>query len=177
MGRLPPRIENPVPETEAEVIVTAAVPFEVTVTDFVTAVPTATLANGSEVALKLSVAVAGLSCSEVTFEVLPVAAVSVTACALPTDATLAVNAALVAVAGTVTEPGTVTALLLLARLTITPPAGAMPDKLTVHESARDPVIEVLLHETALTVGATATPAPFRFTMAVGALLVIVTMPV
>jgi len=38
--------------------------------------------------------------------------------------------------------------------TLTPPVGAEPVKLTVQASASDPVIEVLLHETALTVGAT-----------------------
>jgi hypothetical protein len=84
---------------------------------------------------------------------------------------------LVAVAGTVTEPGTATELLLLARLTVRPPVGAAPDRLTVHTSASDPVIEVLLQETALTVGITAMPAPPMLTVAVGALLVIVTMPV
>jgi hypothetical protein len=49
--------------------------------------------------------------------------------------------------------------------------------LTVQVSASDPVMEVLLHETALTVGVTATPAPLMFTVAAGALLVMVAMPV
>ena len=48
----------------------------------------------------------------------PALAVSVTACADVTDDTLAVNAALVAFAGTVTVTGTLTAALLLARLTL-----------------------------------------------------------
>ena len=86
------------------------------------------------------------------------------------------NVALVAVAGTVTEPGTVTALLLLTRLTLMPPAGAGPDKFTVQASASDPVIEVLLQDTELTVGETAVPVPLRLTAVVGALLEIVSCP-
>jgi hypothetical protein len=92
-----------------------------------------------------------------------------------TEATFAVNAAVVAPAGTVTEAGTVTAVLLLARLTLVPPASAELDKLTVHESASDPVMEELLQDTALTVGAT--PAPLILIVAAGALLAIVTVPV
>ena len=107
---------------------------------------------------------------------LPDVAVRVTDCALVTAATLAVNAALVAVAGTVIEEGTVTALLLLASDTLTPPVGAEPDRLTVHASARDPVIELLLQDTALTVGATLVPVPLRVTVAVGALLAMVNWP-
>ena len=41
-GRLAPRSENPAPEIEAEEIVIAVVPTAVSVTEFVTAVPTAT---------------------------------------------------------------------------------------------------------------------------------------
>ena len=68
-------------------------------------------------------------------EELPDVAVRVTDWALLTEAAFAVNVALVAVAGTVTELGTVTMLLLLERLTLWPPVGAEPDKLTVHVSA------------------------------------------
>ncbi len=110
-------------------------------------------------------------------EVLAAVAVRVADCALVTEATLAVNAALVAVAGTVTEPGTVTALLVLPRLTLMPPVGAAPDRLTVQASASAPVIEVLLQETALTVGRTGIPVPLRLTVAIGALLEIVICPV
>lgn len=94
-----------------------------------------------------------------------------------TEAALATKFALVAFVGTVMEAGTVTVPLLLARLTVSPPEGAAPDMLTVQVSASDPVMEVLLHETALTVGVTATPAPLMFTVAAGALLVMVAMPV
>jgi len=161
----------------AEFTVTEAVPVELSVTACDSGVLTTTLPNPIEVALTLSLAEAALSCSAVVFEVLPVVAVSVTTCALVTAATLAVNVALVAVAGTVTEPGTVTAPLLLARLTLTPPVGAEPDKLTVHVSASDPVIEVLVQETALTVEVTEVPVPLKLTVAVGALLEMVNCPV
>jgi len=176
-GRFPPEIENPVPVIESELIVTATVPLEVTVTDFVTAVPTETLPNDSEVALRLKDGVAAFNCSEIVLDVLPVVAVSVSDCVVLTEATFAVKAALVAEAGTVTEPGTVTELPLLARPTVMPPVGAAPDKLTVQASASDPVIEVLLQETALTVGKTAAPVPLRFTATAGALLEIDNWPV
>jgi hypothetical protein len=93
-----------------------------------------------------------------------------------TDATFAVKAALVAVAGTVTEAGRDAALLLLVRLTQTPPVGADPDKLTVHVSASEPVIDVLLQTTLLTTGDTVVPVPLRLTAAVEALLEIVNCP-
>ena len=175
-GKLPPETENPVPVIEAELIVAGAVPLDVTVIDCVVAVPTETLPNESEALLKVSAGVVALSCSETILEVLAVVAVSVTDCAVVTEATLAVNAALVAVAGIVTELGTVTALLLLARLTVSPPVGAEPVRLTVQASASDPVMDVLLQETALTVGKTAVPVPLRLMVAVGALLEIVNCP-
>ena len=54
----------------------------------------------------------------------PALAVNVAACAVVTDETEAVNAALVALAATVTVAGTLTAALLLDRLTLNPPLGA-----------------------------------------------------
>ena len=157
--------------------VAATVPLEVTVTDFVTAVPTATLPNDRDVALKLNAGVAAFSCRATAREVLPVVAVSVTDCAVVTEATFAVNVAAVAPAATETVAGTVIELLLLATATFKPPAGAEPDKLTVHESARDPVTEMLLQVIALTTGCGATPAPDMLTVTVGALLVMVMIPV
>ena len=120
---------------------------------------------------------APFTCNESVTEVLAVAAVSVAVCAVLTEATFAVNAAVVAPAATVTDAGTVTALLLLARLTLVPPVGAAPDRVTVHASDSDPVIDVLLQESVLTVGATAAPVPLMLIVAVDALLVIVTTPV
>jgi hypothetical protein len=176
-GSVAPDTENPAPLTCAEFTVKGAEPVELNVIDCAAGVFTTTLPNPIDVAFKLSAAVAAFSCSEVALEVLPAVAVSVTVCVLLTEAALAVNVATVAVAGTVIEDGTVTELLLLARLTLRPPVGAAPDRLTVQASASDPVMEVPLQETALTVGATVVPAPLMLIVAAAALLVIVTVPV
>ena len=165
------------PVTATEFTVTAAVPLEVSVTVCVVALFITTLPNETLVVFRLRAGEAAFSCSETAFEVLPVVAVSVTDCALLTEATFAVKTALVAVAGTVTEVGRVTAPLVLARLTLSPPVGAEPDKVTLQESASVPVIEVLPHDTALTVGVTAVPVPVTLTAGVGALLEIVNCPV
>jgi len=68
---------------------------------------------------------------------------------LETDDTVAVNPACVALAGTVTEAGTATAVLLLLRLTLNPPLGALRFSVTVQASAPDPVMDPLLQERAL----------------------------
>jgi hypothetical protein len=127
-------------------------------------------------AFRLSAAEAAFSCNESVFEEVLLVAVNTADCALVTDDTFAVNDALVAVAGTVTEAGTVTILLLLVRLTLTPPVGAEPDRLTTQESANDPVIDALLQLTALMFGVTVVPVPLRLTVAEGALLAIVNTP-
>src|SRR5579863_1786205 len=172
-GSEAPETEKFAPLTAAELTVTEAVPVELNVIGCATGVFTTAVPNPIDVAFSVRAAEAALSCSERVLEVLPPVAVRITDCAALTAAVFAVNVAFVAVAGTITEPGTVTELLLLARLTFTPPVGAAPDRLTVHGSASDPVMEVLLQETALTVGITAMPAPLMRTVAVGALLVIV----
>jgi hypothetical protein len=87
-----------------------------------------------------------------------------------------VNTALVAVAGTVIELGTVTELLLLPSATLTPPLGAVPDSVTVQESANFPVMEVLAQVSPLSVGVTEVPVPVRLTMGVDAVLEIVSCP-
>jgi hypothetical protein len=176
-GRLGEEAEKPLPVAVTEFTVTAAVPLEVSITVCVVGVFTPTPPNEMLVAFKLSAGLPEFSCSESAFEVPPAVAVSVTDCALLTEETFAVNVALVAVAGTVTELGTETALLLLERVTLTPPLGAEPDRLTVHISASDPVIDVLPQFTALTVGVTVVPVPLRLTVAVVALLDIVSCPV
>ena len=87
----------------------------------------------------------------------------VAVCAVLTDETLAVKPALAAPAGIVTEEGTVTALLLLDKLTASPPDPAAADKLTVHASLPAPVIEPLLQVTALSTPEAACPVPLRLT--------------
>jgi hypothetical protein len=84
---------------------------------------------------------------------------------------------LVDAAGIVTEGGTVTTELLAESPTVNPPVGAEPERLTVHGFAIDPVIDVELQVTRLTVGATLMPVPLRVTAWVGALLEIVSCPV
>lgn len=157
--------------------VTAEVPLEDIVRICVTGMFSTTLPNEILVALTVSFGVPVFNCRETVREVPPVVAVSVTDCAVVTEATLAVNTALVAVAGTVTEPGTVTELLLLESATLAPPLGAVPDKVTVQESARVPVMEVLEQESPLTVGVAEVPAPLRFTVAVETVLETVNCPV
>ena len=65
----------------------------------------------------------------------------VAVCQDTTDEMVAVNVALVAPDGTTTEAGTLTALLLLARLTDNPALGAPALKLTEQLSLPAPVIE------------------------------------
>jgi hypothetical protein len=118
IGNPPPETENPVPEIESELMVTATVPLEVRVTDLLTAVPTATLPNAREVVLRLSAGVAAFSCSPKLFDELFEAAVSVTVCVVVTEATLAVKDALDAPDATVMLAGVVTVPALLARVTL-----------------------------------------------------------
>lgn len=168
---------KPVPEMESELMVTATVPLEVTVTEFVTAVPTATLPNDNDVALRLNAGVAAFSCNAKLFVELFSLAVMVADCPVLTEATFAVNPTADAPAGTDTLAGSVTELLLLASVTLRPPVGAAPDRLTVQPSAREPVIELLLQDNALTVGVIVVPVPLTVTVAVGAVLEMVSWPV
>ena len=154
-GNVPPDTENPVPVTVAELTVTAAVPTDLSVTGWVVGVLITTVPKDTLVALTLSVAVppvVGFSCSENVFETPFAVAVRVTACVVLTAATVAVKFAVVALLDTVTEPGTVTTLLLLERLTLTPPLPAALLSVTVHASVPAPVIEALVQDNALTVG-------------------------
>jgi hypothetical protein len=68
-----------------------------------------------------------------------------------------VNVALVAPDATVTDAGTVTAVLLLARLTTNPPLGAAVFNVTVQLSVPAPVIDPLVHVKPVSTG-TATPS-------------------
>lgn len=175
-GKVTGEFENPLPLVETEFTVTGAVPLEVRVTVCVIEPFTTTPPNATLVALRLKVGVAAFNCSEIDVDVLPALAVRVTDWAVVTEAAFAVKVALLAVAGTKTELGTVTAPLLLARVTLTPPVGAEPERLTEHASASVPVIDVLLQLTPLTVGVTLVPVPLRLTEALGAVLDIVSWP-
>jgi len=128
-------------------------------------------------AFTLSAADAAFSWSEIDFDVPPPEAVTDAVVAEVTAATLAVNVAVVAVAGTVMELGTVTEPLLLESATLRPPVGADPESVTLHESARAPVIDVLPHARPLTVGVVVEPVPLKLTVTPGALLEIASCPV
>jgi hypothetical protein len=79
----------------------------------------------------------------------PALAVSVAVCVVLTEETLAVKLVLVAPDATVTEAGTVTAELLLARATVSPPLAAAAFSMTVQLSVPAPVIDPLAQLKAL----------------------------
>ena len=147
-------------------MVTGAVPVDVNVTGRVVGVFSATLPNARLAGLMVNVGTAAFSCRTKLLETLPALAVSVTACAVVTDETVAVKPALVAFAATVTVAGTVTAALLLTRLTLKPPLPAAAVSVTVQLSLPDPVIVALLQVSALNTPAPAVPVPVRLITAV-----------
>ena len=163
---MPPDTVKPVPVTVTELTVTAVDPVELSVTACVEAVFTSTLPNVKLAALIFNVGTAAFNCRAKLLETLPALAVSVTACADVTDDTLAVNPALVAFAGTVTVAGTVTAALLLARLTLRPPLAAAALSVTVQLSLPDPVMDALLQVSALNAAGAVVPVPLRLITAV-----------
>src|SRR5277367_5411274 len=150
---------KPVPLSAAELMVTGAVPVEVSVTGSVDAVFTVTLPNVRLPGLMVNVGTAAFSCRAKLLETPPALAVRVTACPVVTDDTVAVNPALLALAGTTTVAGTVTDALLLARETLKPPLPAGPLSVTVQASLPAPVIDALLQESALNTPDTAFPVP------------------
>ena len=148
-GNDTPDMLNPVPVREPELIVSAAVPVELIVTDCVAVVFSATVPNATLVDPIVHAAEVAFSCSEVALLTPPALAVIVAAVVVLTAEAVAVNAAVVAPAGTVTEPGTVTAELLLASDIVNPPLGAAAVSVTEQASVTAPVSEPLLQETPL----------------------------
>ena len=165
-GNVAPDIVKPVPLNVAELMVTGAVPVELNVTGIVEDVFTVTLPNARLVGLTVNVGTAAFSCKAKLLETLLALAVRVTACAVVTEDTVAVNPALLALAGTTTVAGTVTAALLLVKPTLKPPLPAVVVSVTVHASLPAPVIDALLHDNALNAAGTAVPVPVRLTTAV-----------
>jgi hypothetical protein len=159
-GKLAPETVKPAPVTAAALTVTDAVPDEVKVSDCVVAVFTLTLPKARLEVLTLNVGTEAPSCRAKVFATLPALAVRVTVSAMLTEETVAVKLALVAPAATVTEAGTVTALLLLARLTANPPLAAAVFSVTVQLSVPAAVIDPLAQLSALSTG---TPVPLRLT--------------
>ena len=105
----------------SELSVSAAEPLEVTVTDCVPVVPTATLPNESEVEFRVNAGepVAGEIVMSKYSVIPPAWAVMVAFCVIETLATAALNAALIAPEFTVTPLGTVTYGSLLDSVTYT----------------------------------------------------------
>ena len=97
-------------------------------------------------------AAGGFNCKVKVSDELPAVAVKVTALAVLTAVIVDVKLALVVPTGTVTVAGTAKALLLLAKLTTTPPVGAEALRVTVHASVAAPVIDALAQLTKLIVG-------------------------
>ena len=160
-GKVAADIVKPVPLSVAELMVTGAVPVEVNVTGSVDAVFTVTLPNAKLAGLIVNVGTAAFSCSAKVLETPPALAVRVTACAVVTDDTVALNPALVALAGTTTVAGTVTEALLLVRPTLTPPLPAAELSVTVQASLPAPVIDALVQDSPLNTPGTAVPVPVR----------------
>ena len=165
-GKVAPDIVNPVPVNAAELMVTGAVPVEVNVTGSVDAVFTVTLPNARLAGLIVNVGTAAFNCRPKVRETPPALAVRVTACAVDTDDTVAVKPAVLALAGTTTVAGTVTAALLLVRLTLKPPLPAAALSVTVQLSLPAPVIDALLQVSPLKAPAAAVPVPVKLITAV-----------
>jgi hypothetical protein len=161
-----PDIVKPVPVRVPELIVTGAVPVEVSVTGSVEAVFNVTLPNAKLAGLTVRVGTAAFSCRVKVLETLPALAVRVTACAVVTEDTVAVNPAVVAFAGITTVAGTVTAALLLVRPTLKPPLPAAALSVTVQVSLPEPVIDPLLQDNPLNAPDPAAPVPVRLITAV-----------
>lgn len=164
-GNVAPETLNPVPDTAAEFTVTAAVPFEESVTDCVAGVPKGTLPKATLVAFtdrlaptavpdELSVR-AKVSLAPFAVAVMVAEAVELTA------ATVAVKPMLLALAGTSTDAGTFTAALLLLRSTRIPSLGAADASATVQASELFPVIDALLHDKLLSAGTDCAPDPIN----------------
>jgi hypothetical protein len=158
-GKVAPDIVKPVPLNDSELMVTGAVPVEVNITGSADGVLTVTLPKARLSGLIVNVGTAAFNCRAKVLETPPALAVRVTACAVETDDTVAVNPALLALAGTTTVAGTVTAALLLVKDTLKPPLPAGPLSVTVQASLPAPVIDALLQDSALKVAGPAVPVP------------------
>jgi hypothetical protein len=158
-GKFTPDMLKPAPVSVPALMVSGAVPEEVSVTDSgVAAVLSVTLPNAMLLVLRLRLGAAVTGGGVLAFtsrakvlESVPEVAVRVAVCAVVTDALVAEKATLVVLAGTVTVAGKVTAALLLERLTLTPPIPAVALRFTVQESLLPPVIEALVQASALSV--------------------------
>lgn len=151
-GKVAPDIVKPVPLKVAELIITGAVPVDVSVTGSVDDVLTVTFPKAKLAVLMVNpgtFTAEAPSCIAKVLETPPALAVKLAACAVVTAETIAVNPALVAPAGTVTVAGTVTAAFPLVRPTLKPPLPAAKLNVAVQASVPDPVRDALPQEIAL----------------------------
>ena len=158
---------NPAPARVVPSTVTAAVPVDVRITDCAEDELTCTLPKATLAALTLSVGTAACSRRVKLLEALPEVADKVTVCPVATGETAAVKPALPALAGTVTNAGTVTAELLLDRLTFKPPLAAAVLRVRLQASVPDPVIDLLLQDRELNAAGNeepVIPVPLRLTV-------------
>jgi hypothetical protein len=160
-----PETEKPVPLTAAVLTVNAEAPVSDRVSDCFAAVFIFTLPKAMLLALTVRVAPPACNCRGKVMEAPPAVAVRVAVCAEATAETVAAKAALEDPAATVTEAGTVTALLLLVRLTVAPPVGAAMLRVTVQLSVAEPVMDAFVHVSALIAGPI--PVPLRVMTAAG----------
>ena len=161
-GRGGPDNVNPSPARAAALIVSGAVPLELSVTNCgVAAVFTCTLPKARLAAPTVSVGTAAFNCRANVFEAPVALAVNVTAWAVPTDEIVAGKPALVAPAGTAKLAGTTTAALLLASVTSKPPLGAASFSATTQESVADPVMEEFVHESPVRTAGAVVPVPVK----------------
>lgn len=158
-GKVVPETVKPVPASAGALMVRGKFPTELKVSDFVVGVFTTTLPKASDVALVVRVRVAASSWSEAVLEIAPSVAVRVAVAAVKlVQFTVAVKLAVVAPAATETEAGTVTAVLLLASVTLDPPIAAAALMVSVQTSVVEPVTEALAQVMPVISG---TPVPVR----------------
>ncbi len=142
-------------------MVTAAVPVELNITVCVEAELTATLPKARLVVFIPSVGFDAPSCSAKLVEALPALAVRVTVVAAVTAFTVAAKLPLLVPPASATVTGTVTAELLLARLTKNPLLGAAVFSVTVQVSVPAPDIAPLEQASPVSTG---TPVPLSATV-------------
>jgi hypothetical protein len=157
-GKVAPETVKPAPATVAALMVTGDVPVEDRVSVWLEAAFTLTLPMARLAGLTLNVDTPAFSCRLNVVATLLALAVNVTACAVLTVETVAVKLADVVPPVTVTLAGTVTAELLLARLTVKPLLAAAVFRNTVQLSDPAPVIDPLVQLRRFNTG---NPAPVR----------------
>src|SRR3954447_23227630 len=134
IGTVKPEPVNPAPAIATELIVTADLPEDVNVICCSAGELISTLPNGILDAFAVNIALDGPSCIVKIFAIPPAVAVTVAVWLVLTAATLAEKVALIAPGTTLTLVGTTTEELLLASETVKPVSGAVPYRLTRHES-------------------------------------------